>query len=213
MGLGMAMMQGRYVAAYQYIVDYLNGKGVTNVAYVWQSATWGENAPSGIDAYYPGDAYVDYVGLSFFFFDENFNGDNLQYTLDFARNKNIPVMMSEVSAQYYEFDQGTFHPFDNPGSPVQLGGEGIWNQYFVDQLFPFVKDNNDVIRHVAYINADWQSQDLWRWPDAGNGFWGDTRIEANSFISQQWANEISNESFWLHGSADLLAQLDGTWRN
>ena len=154
---------GRYIAAYQYIVDYLNGKGVTNIAYVWQSATWGATAPNIIDSYYPGDAYVDYVGLSFFFFDENFNGDNLQYTLDFARNKNIPIMMAEVSAQYYEFDQGTFHPFDNPGSPVQLGGEGIWNQYFVDQLLPFIKSNNDVIRHVAYINADWQSQDLWRW--------------------------------------------------
>ena len=201
---------GRYVAAYQYIVDYLNGKNVTNVAYVWQSATWGANAANSIDAYYPGDAYVDYVGLSFFFFDANFNGNNLDYTLEFARTRNIPIMMAEVSAQYYEFDQGTFHPFDNPGSPTQLGGEGIWNQYFVDQLLPFVKDNRDVVRHVAYINADWQSQPLWMWPDAGNGFWGDTRIEANSFISQQWANEISDETFWLHGSANLLDYLEGT---
>lgn len=196
----------RYIAAYKYIVDFLNAQGVTNIAYVWQSATWGENAANLIDSYYPGDNYVDYVGLSFFFFDENFNGDNLEYTLNFARNKNKPIMMAEVSAQYYEFDQGTFHPFDNPGSPQNIGGQGIWNQYFADQLIPFINNNRDVIRAVAYINADWQSQPLWKWPDANAGFWGDTRIEVNNTISNNWKNYIDNGNF-LHGGPNLLTNL------
>ncbi|GAA4271212.1 hypothetical protein GCM10022258_05050 [Aquimarina gracilis] len=196
----------KYKAAYRYIVDYLNQKQVTNVAYVWQSATWGETPANGIDNYYPGDQYVDYVGLSFFFYDANFNGNNLDYILSFARNKNKPIMMAEVSAQYYEFDQGTFHPFDNPGAPQQLGGQGIWNQYFRDQLIPFIDDNRDVIRAVAYINANWQSQPQWRWPDAGNGFWGDTRIEANTTISNNWNNYINNGNF-LHGGPNLLNDL------
>ncbi|WP_299434448.1 glycosyl hydrolase [uncultured Aquimarina sp.] len=196
----------KYKAAYKYIVDYLNQKQVTNVAYVWQSATWGETPANGIDNYYPGDQYVDYVGLSFFFFDANFNGNNLDYILSFARNNNKPIMMAEVSAQYYEFDQGTFHPFDNPGSPTQLGGQNIWNQYFRDQLIPFIDDNRDVIRSVAYINADWQSQAQWRWPDAGNGFWGDTRIEANTTIANNWSTYINNGNF-LHGGPNLLSDL------
>ncbi|WP_081415725.1 glycosyl hydrolase [Aquimarina latercula] len=196
----------RYIAAYKYIVDFLNAQGVTNVAYVWQSATWGENTGNIIDSYYPGDNYVDYVGLSFFFFNENFNGDNLEYILNFARNKDKPVMMAEVSAQYYEFDQGTFHPFDRPGSPQSLGGKGIWDQYFADQLIPFIDNNLDVIRAVAYINADWQSQPLWKWPDANAGFWGDTRIEKNNTISTNWSNYIDNGNF-LHGGSNLLNDL------
>ncbi len=196
----------KYKAAYRYIVNYLNQKQVTNVAYVWQSATWGATPANGIDSYYPGDQYVDYVGLSFFFFDENFNGDNLDYILNFARTKNKPIMMAEVSAQYHEFDQGTFHPFDNPGAAQQLGGQGIWNQFFRDQLIPFVDDNRDVIRSVAYINADWQSQPQWKWPDANNGFWGDTRIEANNTIANNWNNYINNGNF-LHGGPNLLSDL------
>ncbi len=196
----------KYQAAYRYIVNYLNQRQVTNVAYVWQSATWGETPPNGIDSYYPGDKYVDYVGLSFFFFDQNFNGDNLDYILSFARSKNKPIMMAEVSAQYHEFDQGTFHPFDNPGSPQQLGGQGIWNQFFKDQLIPFVDNNRDVIRAVAYINADWQSQPQWKWPDANNGFWGDTRIETNNTIANNWNTYINNGNF-LHGGPNLLSDL------
>ncbi len=196
----------KYQAAYRYIVNYLNQKQVTNVAYVWQSATWGATAPNIIDSYYPGDQYVDYVGLSFFFFDANFNGNNLDYILNFARTRNKPIMMAEVSAQYHEFDQGTFHPFDNPGSPQQLGGQGIWNQFFKDQLIPFIDDNRDVIRSVAYINADWQSQPQWKWPDANNGFWGDTRIETNTTIATNWNTYITNGNF-LHGGPNLLSDL------
>ncbi len=202
----------KYQAAYRYIVNYLNQKQVANVAYVWQSATWGATPANGIDSYYPGDQYVDYVGLSFFFFDENFNGNNLEYILNFARTRNKPIMMAEVSAQYYEFDQGTFHPFDNPGAPQQLGGQGIWNQYFRDQLIPFVDDNRDVIRAVAYINADWQSQPQWKWPDANNGFWGDTRIEANNTIATNWNTYINNGNF-LHGGPNLLSDLGITGGN
>ena len=196
----------RYRNAFRYIKDYLDNQGVTNVAYVWQSAAWGETG-GNIDPWYPGDNYVDWVGLSFFFYDANFNGDELDSLLSFARSRNKPIQMSEVSAQYYEFDQGTFHPFDNPGAGQFLGGSGIWQQFFVDQLLPFVKNNSDVIRQVAYINADWQSQPQWRWPDAGNGFWGDTRIEVDNTIASNWASEISDTQFWLHGGPTLLADL------
>jgi|GEM_PF-1168166 len=197
---------GKYVAAYKYIVDFLNAQGVTNIAYVWQSATYGSDAPNKIDSYYPGDDYVDYVGLSFFFYDSAFNGDNLDYILNYARARNKPIMMAEVSAQYYEFDQGTFHSFDNPGNPTTINGQGIWDQYFKNQLIPFIDNNRDIIRAVAYINADWQSQLLWKWPDANNGFWGDTRIETDNILSNNWNNYITNGNF-LHGSPNLLSDL------
>ena len=191
--------QNRYKAGYRYIVDYLNGQGVTNVAYVWQSATWGENAPNIIDGYYPGDDYVDYVGLSFFFFAQDFNAANLEYALEFARNRNKPMMVAEASAQYYEFDQGTYH-FNGV---TNLGSQAIWDQFFRDQLIPFIDNNNDVIRILAWINADWQSQPLWA--DSGV-HWGDTRIETDPLITTNWNNYINNGNF-LHGGPNLLNDL------
>ncbi len=195
-----------FVEIYKYMVDKWNEMGIENIAYVWQSATWGANAENSIDAYYPGPEYVDYVGLSFFFQDTSFNSDNLGYLIDFAKRINKPIMMSEVSAQYYEFDQGTFHPFDDPGNPQVLGSQGIWDQYFASQLIPFIEENDDIIRIVAYINADWQSQDLWKWPDAGSGFWGDTRIEVDELISANWNTYIRSGKF-LHGGPTLLSDI------
>ena len=199
-----------YRAVYRYMVDRWRAMGVENMAYVWQSATWGATDPNGIQAYYPGDEYVDYVGLSFFFFDQNFNRPNLDAILEFARSKNKPIQMSEVSAQYYDFDEGNFYPLENLGNPEFRGGQGIWDEFFEGQLLPFVKNNSDVIRQVAYINANWRVQDLWRCQSATNcpnGFWGDTRIEANDVIASNWANEISDSSFWLHGGPNLFAEL------
>ena len=60
---------------------------------------------------------------------------------------------------------------------------------------------------MAYINADWQSQPQWTWPDAGNGYWGDTRIEADATITANWQQEINDTSFWLHGGPNLFSEL------
>ncbi|WP_044204735.1 fibronectin type III domain-containing protein [Flammeovirga sp. OC4] len=186
----------KYINAYRYLVDRLNAQNVENVAYVWQSAAYGFTYNSNpIDAWYPGDEYVDYIGLSFFFYDEGFNGPNLQFLLDMARNKQKPIMMAEVSAQYYDFDENTFTTYDNPGLKTPMTGEAMWQQYFEDQLKPFIEGNEDVIRAISYINADWQSQEQWMWPDAGNGYWGDTRVQQNPYIAQQWNTWITSGQF------------------
>lgn len=55
----------RFIAAYRHIVDLFNNAGVTNVTWVWcpnngssPNADW-----NTYDAYYPGDEYVDWVGM------------------------------------------------------------------------------------------------------------------------------------------------------
>ena len=51
-------------AAFRHIVDVFRARGVPNVAFVWTMMAWTMNPSSGRNAmdYYPGDAYVDYVG-------------------------------------------------------------------------------------------------------------------------------------------------------
>jgi hypothetical protein len=57
---------GKYVRAWRRIHDIFQRSGATNVSWVW--APNGESVPNThrnrIGAYYPGDAYVDWVGLS-----------------------------------------------------------------------------------------------------------------------------------------------------
>jgi hypothetical protein len=53
-----------YAAAFRHIVDVFRAQGVTNVAFVWNLMGWSFDSRSGIDvnAFYPGDDYVDFVG-------------------------------------------------------------------------------------------------------------------------------------------------------
>ena len=53
-----------FAAAFRHIVTVFRARGVTNVAFVWTMMGWSFNARSGRDAntYYPGDAYIDFVG-------------------------------------------------------------------------------------------------------------------------------------------------------
>ena len=48
-----------FILAYQYVVKYFNKMGATNVSWVWNP--WEEDA---IEKYYPGDDFVDWIGLT-----------------------------------------------------------------------------------------------------------------------------------------------------
>ena len=194
----------KYKAAYKYMVDRLRNNGVTNIKFVWQACTYVynyENRP--LMDWYPGDNYVDYVGLSFFFYaegpkDGSNNSPFLDEALGIARSKNKPVMMAEVSPQYYQLDQNTYHWSGGTYLPtnqgIQMTAEEIWGQFFENQLLKFINKNSDVIKIVAYINADWDSQSKWG-PPYSEGYWGDTRIQTNAYITQKWSEEL-RKSIW-----------------
>ena len=54
-----------YAAAFRHIVTVFRSRGVTNVAFVWTMMNWTFDPRSGRDPdpYYPGDAYVDFIGI------------------------------------------------------------------------------------------------------------------------------------------------------
>ncbi len=53
-----------FVAAFRHVVDIFRERGVTNVGFVWTMMAWSFNGRSGedVDAWYPGNGYVDFVG-------------------------------------------------------------------------------------------------------------------------------------------------------
>jgi oligosaccharide reducing-end xylanase len=110
-----------YVAAWKRFHERMQAKGNTNVALVWESAACEE---SSLAAWYPGDAFVDWVGMSYC------DGAPVEMALQFAREHFKPVMLTQSA----------------PGS-----SNGNWNESFAP-FFNFVNDNNDVVRAVTYID-------------------------------------------------------------
>jgi len=51
-----------FVAAYRHVVEIFRGVGATNVGWIWAPNT-DPNAQAVYGSYYPGDGYVDWVGL------------------------------------------------------------------------------------------------------------------------------------------------------
>ncbi|CAM2064273.1 PKD domain-containing protein [Sulfidibacter corallicola] len=210
-----------YIAAYRRIVDGLRARGVNNVAYVWQSSASPiddviEGTFENIGDWYPGDDYVDWVGMSWFLLPEELppvggspatQRQLADDVLDFARSHQKAVMIAESTAQGYDINVLTNRNISPVwdgqagGNQQNLSAGGLWNAWFVP-LFDYIHDNRDVIKAVSYINADWDSQGSWG-PPYPEGYWGDTRVEANSVILNNWIDELSDSSVWLNGSPTI----------
>jgi hypothetical protein len=133
-----------YVTAFQHIVDSFLELEVTNFATVWQSATWSGGTYMGADwiDWYPGDDYVDWFGMSYFEYHE----PTFDARLELSREHGKPTMIAEATPPGYDI--------------AENDGEMVWDEW-LENFFTFVHDNEDVIRAIAYINVDWDSQSMW----------------------------------------------------
>ena len=200
----------RYIAAWHRIVDVLRQEGATNFEAVWQAgtATVDEVIDQGhedIKAWYPGDDYVDWMGFSWFMnpgetiqvASNHDPGTPLELTeelLAFARERGKPVMIAEASPQAMDVNEKFManHAPIWDGAPatgqVDMTNDEIWDHWY-GPLFQLMNDNRDVIHIFAYINADWDSQNMWG-PPYANGFWGDSRLETNDDIAARFSAAI-----------------------
>ncbi len=219
-----------YVAAFKYITDKAKPIAGDNFVTVWQAAT----SPVGVlldslygdfyytklkyDDWYPGDEYVDWVGFSYFLNDpKQFElNDSL---LNFARRHDKPVMLCESAPQSFDLDAMTKRNVGGnwdgyPGNDtIPKTSEQIWNEWYAP-YFDYVYKNTDAIRAVHYINCNWDSQFMWSADNIAEhaprgyaeGYWGDTRIEINEYISKRWKEEMQ-KSVWLLGDESTLSQI------
>lgn len=218
-----------YINAFRRIVTVLRQQNVTNVAYVWQSCASPiddilENTREDISTWYPGNTYVDWVGISWFLLPNEtppVGGTPASQliladeTVNFARANGKPVMIAESTPQGYNLQALTNANI----SPVWDGAAGsnvvgksaaqVWSEWYAP-FFNYIHSNSDAIRAVSYINANWNAQGLWA-PPYTQGYWGDTRMQVNSTLRTNWQNEL-NASFWIHGSSSLFSQLNGGGR-
>ena len=196
-----------YIGAYRHIVDVLRAAGADNFEYVLQAGAAGvdeiiDGGHEDISKWYPGDEYVDWMGLSWFMNpdersfvpQEHFTpltpGELSDEVLQLAREKGKPVMIAEASPQSFDLNEN-FTANHSPlwdGEPASnqrdVTDDEIWDYWFAP-LFAYMDENSDVIHTLAYINVDWDSQPMWG-PPYASGFWGDTRLETNSEIAKRF---------------------------
>jgi len=181
------------------MVDIFRRMGVTNTAYVWQSTGFMSNQAQ-LENWYPGDDYVDWLGVSFF------NNWQKIEMIEFARKKGKPVFIAEATPTVTDYDKD---PSGSTGltKPMQLSdpehGTLAWNKWFVP-FFDTIDKNEDVVKAVHYINCHWDSHPMWYNNPTFKGV--DARLHLNDTISARWRKITSNPKY-IKSSEDLYYKM------
>ncbi|MDD5022462.1 MAG: hypothetical protein PHR82_10105 [Endomicrobiaceae bacterium] len=152
----------KYIKAYQHIVIRLKNNEVSNVYFVWHAIAWNGNKKNTYNPliYYPGDDYVDWIGISFF---DATAVKERKIVSDIALNKKKPIMIAESS------------PFNQYSVEKKLA----WMKNF----FKYVKDYN--ISFISYINVNWNEL-----PMFSSQNWGDARLQQDKILIEKWCDNI-----------------------
>jgi hypothetical protein len=178
-----ALPPKQYVKAYIRIVDLLRKEGADNIAFVWHSYAAKPFNNEPLAAWYPGDDYVDWVGISVFghAYSTDF-GPYCNDVLQFAKHHQKPVMIAESS----------------PVNGIQPDSNDVWGQWFVN-FFSFIHNKN--IKAVSFINENWTSLRI-----DGISEWKDARLSNNELVGKAWFLETSRDRY-LKQSPGLFQQL------
>lgn len=202
-----------YIAAWRHMVERMRAKGVSNVQFVWQGSASPiddviDQGHEDIATWYPGDEYVDWVGTSWFLladeipqvakserFTPKSHRELTNELVEFARTHGKPVFVAELSPQGFDLEEGTRRNIGAiwdgaSGEDLRkMSPDEIWHTWYAPFL-DYLDKNNDVIKAVAYINADWDSQAMWGAPYA-SGYWGDSRLQTSPEIAERWNEKVS----------------------
>jgi hypothetical protein len=180
---------GPFVAAWKRIVDRFRARAVSNVSFVWHSATslYGRHGGHPISAWYPGECYVDVAGVSIF--DQPYQGTAgwalVDELADFGHLHGHPVMISESTPI------GRYTPTADAGA--------LWDEWYAPVLDFITRQD---VRIFSYINANWEGYG--NWPG-----WGDSRVEQNPALEARWLAAVGDVRFW-HGTSHLYGDLGYT---
>jgi len=233
-----------YKSAFIWIATRIKQLGATNVATVWQAATYPDDgdptygyqvSPNPTQHYtdwYPGDAYVDWVAISYFagtqYLTYQWSCQDaskpwtvpdttprvLQNALvNFARSHGKPAMIAESAPQAFDLAAKTFSCTAGRANTQSFAnGQAIWNAFFAD-YFQWIYDNKDQLRAVSYINTDWQSQGRWYCAPGSaacaSGYWGVTSIQADATVLANFKTEM-NKAFYAQAGSGTASSTSST---
>lgn len=186
--------------AYRKFVELFRSVGVDHVAFVWCVEARGDEALEEYDSagnprWYPGDEWVDWLGLDVFavqHFDERSAARTgrgrgaaettiTQTLLRMAREKKKPVLIGETTPMNMNIPVAE-------RDPKGIRGQAICDTWFV----PFSRflDAHPEIKGVTMLSVDWTKTKEWT-------TWGDARIHNNPRVSEVWKQEL-DRARWIH---------------
>ncbi len=151
-----------YKQAYRYIVDRLRSRDISNIDFVWHTIAWRDKDWPAYDPlkWYPGDEYIDWVGISFF--DSKQDKERIK-AAEIAHQINKPLMIAESS------------PFFQYTNDEKLE--------WMNKLFEYMKTYR--VNFLSYINVNWDHLPMFK-----NQKWGDSRLQIEPVIMSKWLEEI-----------------------
>ena len=159
----------------------------TKGLFVWHSWGAGLQGNATLSDFYPGEAYVDWMGVSIFQQVYHNNSSNnssspsiwsggsyetLLPVLEFARAHDKPLMIAESTP----FGWGVAYEKD------------VWERWFVPVL-NLLQEYRDVFAMWSYIDCNWEAQPMWH----GVGF-GDTRAHRNATVQRLWRQHVMEKT-------------------
>ncbi len=168
----------KYKAAYRRIVDHLRAQGVDNVTFVWHSASDSDSRERLLQ-WYPGDDYVDWVGLSFFGISPD-RIANYNLIAELAADLNKHLMIAESTPSGFITTQA--------------------KQEWFEALFDFIEAQP--VEMLNYINSNWDVLPLFK-----KDGWGDARIQNDTTIRDLWRRMVLGNESYLQSSPEFLAQI------
>ncbi|HBA84258.1 MAG TPA: hypothetical protein DCZ95_09220 [Verrucomicrobia bacterium] len=132
--------------------------------------------------FYPGDNYVDWIGVSVFGQIMGSNASNIYYVAEKTKELHKPLMIAEST----------------PYGVQTIYGAYSWSEWFWP-IFNFIEKYD--VKMFSYINSDWEELPMFQ----GQG-WGNARIEADSYVQGKWLQRMSN-SVYMHASTNLFQLL------
>lgn len=175
--------------AWRRFVDIFRSEAAFNVSFVWCFAAAGSSNIVDFDAqgkgvWYPGDGYVDWIGLDLFNATDfsyrstpNKNYKNSVLLCDFALRRKKPVMIAECTAK-------------GLGITSLGSAQAYWSTWF-QPFFAFLAAR-PVIREFSYINWDWSKTN--KWPT-----WLNADITTNAGLLALYRRELALRRY-LHKS-------------
>jgi len=161
-----------YKKAFIRIVEKMDSLNVKNVAFVWHS--YAASNPRGIQAWYPGDEYVDWCAISYF------AGNDWIPMVKFAKAHSKPLMIAESAPM-------TWYGVTDAKKPD-------WYRI----LFKFIEEKD--VQAFCYINCNWDAQPMFEQYHWGNSKLNFTEEITKIWL----ANIANPRFIWLDNLYDYI---------
>ena len=174
---------GLYRSAYRYLYRACQAQTLcaSKTLFVWHSWAAPRNVP--LLQFYPGDDYVDWIGVSVFQqvydLDEVLLLEGQQYTTGGSSSSSLLQEMREVFQFASSHNKPTMIAESTP-----FGGITTWDRWYQPTLDLI---NEYDIGMWCYINCDWESQPMWH-----NVGFGETRLSTNNEVMDKWNGSVLN---------------------